>query len=56
MKRMTNALISCAVNAQLICAIVLAYAKSLFSHDASEVHIEGAPTLLSKNCPEKWLK
>ena len=28
----TKALISCAVTAQLICAFVVAYAKSRFSH------------------------
>ena len=31
----TNALISCAVTAKLICAFVFAYAKSRFSHDAA---------------------
>ena len=29
----TNALISCAVTAQLICVFVFAYAKSRFSHN-----------------------
>ena len=33
----TKALISCAVTAQLICASVFAYAKCLFSHDASHL-------------------
>ena len=34
-----KALISCAVTAQLICAFVFAYAKSRFSHDATEFTI-----------------
>ena len=33
----TNALISCAVTAQLICAFVSAYAKNRFSHDAAHI-------------------
>ena len=33
----TNALISCPVTAQLICAFVFAFAKSRFSHDAAEI-------------------
>ena len=30
-------MISCAVTVQLICAFVLAYAKSRFSHDAAQL-------------------
>ena len=33
----TKALISCAVPAQLICAIVFAYAKIRFSHDEAQM-------------------
>ena len=33
----TKALISCAVNVQLICVFVFAYAKSKFSHDAAYI-------------------
>ena len=32
----TKALISCMVTAQLICAFVVAYAKSRFSHEAAQ--------------------
>ena len=35
----TKPLISCAVTMQLICAFVLAYAKSRFSHDLTHVFI-----------------
>ena len=35
----TKVLISCAVTAQLICAFVLAYAKSRFSYDADLILI-----------------
>ena len=41
----TKVLISCADTAQLICALVFAYAKIRFSHD--EAHI-----LKSKKCPK----
>ena len=33
----TKALIRCAVNAQLICVFVFAYAKSRFSHNAAHL-------------------
>ena len=33
----TKALVSCAVTVQLICAFVLAYTKSRFSHDAAHI-------------------
>ena len=36
----TNALISCAVTAQLICAFIFAYGKSRFSHDAAHIMIQ----------------
>ena len=32
-----STLISCAVSAQLICALVFAYAKKRFSHDAAHI-------------------
>ena len=36
----TKALISCAVTVQLFCAIVFAYAKSRFYHDAVHISID----------------
>ena len=35
----TKVLISCATTAQLICAIVFAYAKSRLSNDASHIYL-----------------
>ena len=36
----TNALISFAITAKLICAFVFAYAKSWFSHDAAQIVVD----------------
>ena len=38
----TKALISCAVNLQLICVFVFAYAKSRFSHNEAHFVNEGS--------------
>ena len=35
----TNALISFAITAKLICVFVFAYAKSRFSHDAAQYYV-----------------
>ena len=40
----TKWLISCAVNAQLICAFAFAYAKRRFSHDAARFYSHSTPT------------
>ena len=45
-------LISCAVNAQLICVFVFAYAKNCFSHDAAHISfglLTGSDTSLAQN-------
>ena len=51
----TNALISCAVTAQLICAFVFTYAKSRVSHDALKLNILQA-TNINVFCTSQYYK